>query len=39
LGSTVLKKWLTEETEINNPITREQERGTVEDEIALISKA
>jgi hypothetical protein len=39
--STVLKKWLTAKTKIINPITKDQERGTVEDEVvlALITKA
>lgn len=39
--STVLRKWLLAELDIINPITRDKERGTVEDEVmlALITQA
>jgi hypothetical protein len=39
--STVLKKWLTAEIDIKNPLTKLKQRGTVEDEVvlALITKA
>jgi len=39
--STVLKKWLSAELDLINPITRDKERGTVEDEVilALVTKA
>jgi hypothetical protein len=39
--STILKKWLTAELDIVNPITKGKQRGTVEDEVmlALITKA
>jgi hypothetical protein len=39
--ATILTKWLTAELDIVNPITKDKERGTVEDEVmlALITKA
>lgn len=39
--STVLKKWLSVKKDIKNPITKESEKGTFEDEIvfALINQA
>jgi hypothetical protein len=39
--STILKKWLLAELDIVNPITKDKQRGTVEDEVmlALITKA
>ena len=39
--STILKKWLTAELDIVNPITKDKQRGTVEDEVmlALITQA
>lgn len=39
--STILKKWLTAELDIVNPITKDKQRGTVEDEVmlALVTKA
>lgn len=39
--STILRKWLEAELDIVNPITKDKERGTVEDEVilALITKA
>lgn len=39
--STVLKKWLLAELDIVNPITKDKQRGTVEDEVmlALVTKA
>lgn len=41
LRATVLKRWLTAELDIENPITKETHRGTVEDDVmlALITKA
>ena len=39
--STILKKWLSTELDIVNPITKQEHRGTVEDEVllALLTKA
>jgi len=39
--STILKKWLLAELDITNPITKDKQRGTVEDEVilALVTKA
>jgi hypothetical protein len=39
--ATVLKKWLSTELDIENPITKETHRGSVEDDVmlALITKA
>lgn len=39
--STLLKKWLSVKLELTNPVTREKQKGTVEDEVilALITKA
>lgn len=39
--STILNKWLSVNTDIFNPITKDKERGTVEDEVvlALVTKA
>lgn len=39
--STILKKWLLAELDIVNPITKDKQRGTVEDEVmlALVTKA
>lgn len=39
--ATILKKWLSVELELLNPVTKAKEKGTVEDEVmlALITKA
>lgn len=39
--STVIKKWADAKLELVNPVTKEKQKGTVEDEVvlALISKA
>jgi hypothetical protein len=39
--ATLLRKWLEVELELLNPVTREKQQGTVEDEVvlALIAKA
>jgi hypothetical protein len=39
--ATVLKRWASVKLELTNPVTKEKQKGTVEDEVvlALISKA